>query len=116
LHVIARNLCCTELRRRGRNSSFDWDSRDGRTFLSQGASQAGITEAIAQKEFFEAIDNALAGLPGRERTAILLLENEDMSYQEIASSLNVSVPPTKALIHRGRQKLKRRLAGQALNL
>ena len=64
---------------------------------------------LLQNELEEKIEAALQDLPEKQRTAILLCRQEDVSYEEIAEILGVSVSATKSLIHRGRETLKQRL-------
>ena len=44
-----------------------------------------------------------------QRSAILLVREKNLPYEDIARILEVSVSATKSLIHRGRETLKRRL-------
>jgi RNA polymerase sigma-70 factor (ECF subfamily) len=55
----------------------------------------------------EKVDKALAALPERQRTAILLLRESKISYEDIAGVLGTTIPATKSLIHNGRNRLKR---------
>jgi RNA polymerase sigma-70 factor (ECF subfamily) len=51
----------------------------------------------------------LRDLPEKQRTAILLCREGELSYEEIAKVLGTSLQATKSLIHRGREVLKTRL-------
>jgi RNA polymerase sigma-70 factor (ECF subfamily) len=62
-----------------------------------------------QGELAQKIEEALAGLPENQRSAILLCRQEDLSYEEIADVLDCSLSATKSLIHRGRETLKEKL-------
>jgi len=55
------------------------------------------------------IQAALAELPEKQRTAILLCREGDLSYEDIARVIGCSVSATKSLIHRGRETLKAKL-------
>ena len=48
-------------------------------------------------------------MPEKHRTPLLLLVNEEMSYDEIATVLMTSLSTVKMRIHHGRKALKRRL-------
>jgi len=114
LHAIARNLCVNELRRRARAAAvaFDDTSRDRGAGCSgqPGAPRSDRPpEAILHTELQEKIDEALCALPERQRAAMLLLRDQEMSYAQIATVLGTSLCATRAIIHRGRQALKRRL-------
>lgn len=53
----------------------------------------------------EAVVRALADLPEGERAALLLRVDHDLSYAEIASALNISIPAAKVRVHRARRRL-----------
>jgi RNA polymerase sigma-70 factor (ECF subfamily) len=58
------------------------------------------------------IEEALSGLKPVFRTAVVLRDVEDLSYEEIAHILQVSLGTVKSRILRGRETLRRTLAGQ----
>ncbi|MEO6222953.1 MAG: RNA polymerase sigma factor [Vicinamibacterales bacterium] len=53
-----------------------------------------------------ALDHALVNLPPHQRVPIVLFHFDDLSYQEIAERLGVSVGKVKTDIHRGREALR----------
>ncbi len=61
------------------------------------------------KETGRLIQAALAGLQEKLRTAIVLRELEELSYEEIADVLDVSVGTVKSRISRAREELRRLL-------
>jgi RNA polymerase sigma-70 factor (ECF subfamily) len=114
LFTIARNLCLNELRRRSRHPADSLDAvqaenddqparqyEDRQTFLP--------TENVLQSELEEKIAQALAELPEAQRTAILLCQRDELSYDEISEIVGCSLSATKSLIHRGRETLKQKL-------
>ncbi len=114
LYTIARNLCLNEIRRRSRHpaESLDQPAQEGD---DQPARQYEDTkgfsppEAVLHGELEEKIEECLAALPEKQRTALLLCRQEELSYEEIAEVLNCSVSATKSLIHRARETLKEQL-------
>ena len=56
-----------------------------------------------------ALDQALHNLPPHQRVPIVLFHFDDLSYQEIAQRLGVSVGKVKTDIHRGREALRQAL-------
>lgn len=63
------------------------------------------------------IEEALRGLDDRLRAAVVLRDLEEMSYNEIAQTLEISLGTVKSRILRGREALKerlRRLASESL--
>ena len=56
---------------------------------------------------------AVANLPARQRAAVLLRHFHDLSYAEIATVLEVSVPAVESLLFRARRRLYKKLAREA---
>src|SRR5262249_38840592 len=70
-------------------------------------------ENFAHGEVKEAVEKALHDVPEPFRSALILRDLEEMSYEEIAEVLQVSLGTVKSRITRGRQALRRLLAGYA---
>ncbi|MGD0251460.1 MAG: sigma-70 family RNA polymerase sigma factor, partial [Verrucomicrobiota bacterium] len=114
LFTIARNLCLNELRRRSRHPAESIEEahaehEDRPRQQYEDKSQIAPPEKLLHGELAQKIEEALAGLPENQRTAILLCRQEDLSYEEIAEILDCSLSATKSLIHRGRETLKEKL-------
>ena len=114
LFTIARNLCLNEIRRRSRHpaQSLDEtfaDSDDQPVRQAEDLKTFTPPDALLQAELEEKIESALAELPEKQRTAILMCRGDEFSYEDIAKVLECSVSATKSLIHRGRETLKQKL-------
>jgi RNA polymerase sigma-70 factor (ECF subfamily) len=109
LFRIATNLAIDHLRkRRAGTVSIDaprqpggdeggWDIADA------GAADPGEdVEAVERRAILE---RALAKLPPLMRAAIVLRHVEDLSYEEIAATLQLPLGTVKIRIHRGREAL-----------
>jgi RNA polymerase sigma-70 factor, ECF subfamily len=57
------------------------------------------------------LEQALRQLPDHQRVPLVLFHFDDMSYQDIATLLGVSLGKVKTDIHRGREALRKHLAG-----
>ncbi|NTW56445.1 MAG: RNA polymerase sigma factor [Chlorobiaceae bacterium] len=66
-------------------------------------------EALAEKERFRMLQNALDTLPDSQKTAFLLSKQEGYSNQEIADILNTSVSAVESLVHRAKKNLHEKL-------
>ena len=117
LFTIARNLSLNEVRRRTRHPA---DSLDAPRLASAEDSgdearpipdpgQPGADDLVQRMELVRKVDEALADLPDKQRIALALCREGELSYEEIASVLETTVPATKSLIHRARETLKARL-------
>jgi len=114
IFTIARHLCLNEIRRRGRHPAQSLESSQ-----SEDPAQAprqypdsktfSPPQAFLHRELEGKIQDALAALPEKQRLAIALCREEELSYEDIARVLGCSLSATKSLIHRGRETLKEKL-------
>ena len=114
LFTIARNLSLNELRRRSRHPASSLDetfANDDEHPIRQAPDTRtlGPTENLLQGELEARIEEAIADLPEKQRTALLMCRHEEFSYDEIARVVGCSLSATKSLIHRARETLKERL-------
>ncbi len=114
LFTIARNLTLNELRRRGRHEHDSIDAsgaldegQPARQFEDRGSK--GAADDLLRSEIEQRVAEAVADLPEAQRTAILLCQDEEVSYEEIAKVLGCSLSATKSVIFRARETLKQRL-------
>lgn len=68
-------------------------------------------ELFAHTEVRGVVEEALTRVPEPFRTAVILRDLEDMSYDEIAEILQISLGTVKSRITRGRDALRKKLAG-----
>jgi len=102
LFHIARRVLINEFRRQSRKPLDFVDPTDLQ------ASMPG-REKLRVMELEEAFALALENLPEDQRTAILLLKQQQLSYAEIATAMDASESAVKSWIHRARLKLKAEL-------
>jgi RNA polymerase sigma-70 factor, ECF subfamily len=60
-------------------------------------------------ELQEAIQKAIDSLPETQRMAVVLRRYEELSYEEIAEVMKLSVPAVKSILFRARADLRERL-------
>lgn len=65
----------------------------------------GAESELVTKQELSRVQKALQDLPARQRAALLLKAQEDMSYEEIAEIMQVSVSSVESLIFRARKRL-----------
>lgn len=114
LFTIARNLCLNELRRRSRHPADSLDETfadDDESPLRQVPDRktAPAPDDLLHGELIAKVEQVLAQLPESQRTALLLHEREELSYEEIGTVVGCSLPAVKSLIHRARETLKTRI-------
>lgn len=71
--------------------------------------QQQAEESNHTREIEEAFHRALATLPDNQRDAILMLQQQGLSYDEIAEALGASLSAVKTWIHRARTHLRNEL-------
>ncbi|HOK77198.1 MAG TPA: sigma-70 family RNA polymerase sigma factor [Verrucomicrobiota bacterium] len=114
LFTIARNLCLNEIRRRARHPAESLDQQDATGDGDAARQVADIRhrdpgDLLLKSELESKVEEAIRALPAKQRIALLLCREEELSYEEIARVLGRSVSATKSLIHRARETLKARL-------
>jgi RNA polymerase sigma-70 factor (ECF subfamily) len=115
LHQIAVNNCKNRFKQKDRQREREPISLDDSIETDSGelsrevADWRGAPEQmLLSKEFAEQVRRAVDALP-MEYRMVLLLEQEDHSYEEIARITNLSVPAVKTRLHRARNRVRQRL-------
>ena len=96
LFTIARHLYLHELRRRGRHEELPED------LPSPAQSQEELSQ---QSSALAAVFAALRRLPERDRAALLMRAQDEMSYEEIGRALGLSAGAARVKVHRARLKI-----------
>src|SRR5229473_1702098 len=105
---VSRNLCIDHYRsvRKERETiNRDVDASE----LSPAAPDEGPGAAIEQRDRVMLLRQALAALPAALRTAVLMRDIQERSYQEIAETLRLPEGTVKSRINRGRTELARQI-------
>ena len=106
LYRIATNTCIDYKRKPIWESLFG-SSGEGEKLIHDLASDALSPEKLYQaKQIDQALQAGLAKLSPKLRAIIILKEIEELSYEEIAATLDISVGTVKSRIARAREDLK----------
>ena len=107
---ITRNLVFNEMRRAKRHPHVPVQI-DAETEELPIKDEATATPdaTLLQAELQRAIESAITELPDAQRMALVLRRYEELSYEEIADVLELSVPAVKSLLFRARTELRERL-------
>jgi RNA polymerase sigma-70 factor, ECF subfamily len=112
LKTVTRNLCLNHLTRyRARwrfFSEMTSDHGEGE-FEPEWAAPDRHEEVMASADRQRLLEQALQGLAPAQRVPLVLYHLEELSYEEIAERLGVSLAKVKTDIHRGRNALRRKL-------
>lgn len=76
-------------------------------------SKPSVEQAMVYQAKFEEVRRAIAGLPEKQRAAVLMHKYEEMEYSQIAKVLNCSESAVKSLLFRAYESLRARLAHMA---
>jgi len=103
LYKVARNLALNELSKRQTRHKFL-----GKVTEALRRKTPNPEENLEQNERGQMLLVLLKSLPEQQRAALLLREQEEMSYREIARVLNVTESKVKVDIFRARSALRAR--------
>ncbi len=105
---VSRNLCIDHYRSvRKERETIDRDI-DANT-LTPASREASPMAALEQRDRVTLLRQALASLPETLRTAVVLRDLQELSYQEIATELKLPEGTVKSRINRGRNELARQI-------
>ncbi|MDD3807604.1 MAG: sigma-70 family RNA polymerase sigma factor [Candidatus Marinimicrobia bacterium] len=107
IYTIAGNLAKTELRKRKRRKIYSIhdmgiDEKEFEIPSDTYNPERETRTAYQEKE----IQTAISRLPEQFKTAIILRDIQELSYEEISKIVGVPVGTVKSRINRGRQKLQ----------
>src|SRR6266545_5201693 len=107
---ITRNLVFNELRRSKRHAHVSLQSEPGAAELPLKDETNPTPDAsLLETELQQAIEEAIMQLPESQRMALVLRRYEQLSYEQIAEVLDLSVPAVKSVLFRARTELRSRL-------
>src|SRR5438552_6779449 len=105
---ISRNLCIDHYRSvRKERETIDRDVDANE--LTPASKEPGPVAALEQRDRVALLRQALAALPDTLRTAVLMRDIQELSYQEIADALRLPEGTVKSRINRGRTELARQI-------
>ncbi|MFQ5512001.1 MAG: sigma-70 family RNA polymerase sigma factor [Candidatus Krumholzibacteriia bacterium] len=118
LFKITSNLCIDSIRKR-KLDTLPLDqpihSAAGEFARQYESPEENPERKMMNRERMARVQEAIESLPPHYRIMILLRHQQDLSYEEIAETLEVPLGTVKARIHRAREMLKSRLAGEDMS-
>jgi RNA polymerase sigma factor (sigma-70 family) len=108
---ITRNLVFNELRRAKRRAQVSLQPEPGAEEIPlKDETNPAPDASLLEGELQRAIEEAIMQLPESQRMALVLRRYEQLSYEEIAEVLDLSVPAVKSVLFRARTELRARLS------
>jgi len=109
---ILYNLVVNEVQARKKRFAFSLESLRGRDrsefFISDQKATTPIEE-MEDKELHRKVRETVFNLPEKQRMALVLNKYEDLSYQEIAEVMNMSLEAVKSMLFRARENVRSKL-------
>jgi len=116
LKTVATNMSLNHLARYRSRWSFFSELFGGRDHEDEQepefAAPENVEEELANADRRALVEQALQKLPPAQRVPLVLYHLEDLSYEEIAAKLRVSLGKVKTDIFRGREALRKKLGAQ----
>jgi RNA polymerase sigma-70 factor, ECF subfamily len=115
---IARNHCLDILRRRIPARSrveLDAEVEDGPARELPDTTAERADDAMERAQTRRILEEAVAALPSNYREVVHLFHVEQLSYKEIASTLDVPIGTVMTWLHRARAQLRVRLEGKEVS-
>ena len=108
---ITRNLVFNELRRAKRHAHVPLQTEPGgEEFPLKDETNPTPDASLLESELQRMIEEAITELPESQRMALILRRYEQLSYEQIADILDLSVPAVKSVLFRARTELRSRLS------
>ncbi len=102
LYTIALNLARNELRKRKRFKFFD-------IFDMQGHESEISVEMKLPSNISKVLETAIESLPEKYKTAFMLRDIQEQSYEEVAKIMNIPLGTVKSRVNRARALLRDKL-------
>ena len=102
IYTIGLNLARNELRKRKKFKYYDITEM-------QGNESEFAVEAKLPSRLPEVLNTAVEGLPEKYRTAFMLRDVQELSYEEVAQILDVPLGTVKSRVNRARLILREKL-------
>jgi RNA polymerase sigma-70 factor, ECF subfamily len=100
---VARNALIDHERKRKRTKPKDV------SFFEEKLVSQGPEQSLFVRERVDDVKQALLTLPDKQRQAVVLRDFRQLSYQEGAEAMGVTLAEFKVLLFRGRQTIRQRL-------
>jgi len=112
LYKIATHRAYTALKQGKRTPDFDFPLDDEAYRIPSNMEQSPVQQ-VTLGETLETVRQAIAALPVKQRTAVVMRHVQELSYPEIAEALDCSEDSVRANVYQGLRRLRQEL-GKAM--
>jgi len=109
LHRIVYNVVVNEAQSRSKRREFSLDNLRERGWEERGGGEEPL-HRMEENELKGKVREAVTELPPNQRMVLILNKYRDMSYQDIAETLETSVEAVKSMLYRARERVRLKLA------
>jgi RNA polymerase sigma-70 factor, ECF subfamily len=88
---------------------FVSDEKGNKDFEALGTTDENADNVLEKRDTERIVQEAINSLPNQQRITILLHRYEELSYEEIAQIMNVTVASVESRLHRAKQTLAKKL-------
>jgi len=88
---------------------FGSDEKSAKYFDALGTTEESADSVMEKKDIERIVQESINSLPDQQRITILLHRYEDLSYEEIAKIMGVTVASVESRLHRAKQTLAKKL-------
>lgn len=116
LKTVTTNLCLNHLSRyraRWRFFSEMFSREDDKDTTLEIPAPDTMADTLDESDHRRLLEAALQKLPAAQRVPLVLFHFENLTYEEIAAKLNISLSKVKTDIFRGREALRKKLTLQS---
>lgn len=106
IYQVARNLIINEAQKRAFRKTDSLDQINEETNIQLVGQDPDPEQVLSRREQQIMVQQALEELPEDQRTILILVEYQDLSYERVAQIMNCSVGTVKSRMHRARQKVR----------
>ncbi|HUG82215.1 MAG TPA: sigma-70 family RNA polymerase sigma factor [Bryobacterales bacterium] len=107
-HLALNSL--RDLKGEKRHQSLDAAAQDGQTPLELADVRRNREQQLVEDARLVSVRAAIAGLPEKQRVAVLMHKYQELDYSQIAGVLGCSVSAVKSLLFRAYETLRERLS------
>ncbi len=108
LYKVTMNLCFKKRAVKRRDIPQSVEEMAENTDVYDGE-DSSVERHLERQELSRVVKEAVLSLPEEQRAVVILHKYHDMSYEDMAAALNVSLAAVKSRLHRARLSLKERL-------
>lgn len=106
IYQVARNLIINEAQKRAFRKTDSLDQINEESSVQLAGRDPDPEQVLSRREQQLMVQQALEELPEDQRTILILVEYQDLSYERVAQIMNCSVGTVKSRMHRARQKVR----------